>query len=71
MRKKKIDDEDFEILGYGAFGIVYSGFYGDCQVALKEINLKSNNGLTKENALKEALVLISLRHPGVLNYYGY
>ncbi len=72
MKKKKInDDEDFEILGNGAYGIVYSGFYGDCQVALKEIELNSDIGLTKENALKEAIVLLSLRHPGVLNYYGY
>ncbi len=40
-------------------------------MALKEIELKSDIGLRKEHALKEALVLLSLRDPGVLNYNGY
>jgi serine/threonine protein kinase len=71
VKKKILEDGTAEYVGNGAYGIVYSGFYGNCQVALKEIELKSDIGLTKENALKEAEVLLSLRHPGVLNYYGY
>ncbi len=54
---------------YTSFGIVYLGLYASKQVALKEVEL--NQGESKELILKEIRFLMSLRHPSIINGYGY
>ncbi|KAL4243918.1 hypothetical protein ABKN59_011583 [Abortiporus biennis] len=54
-------------LGEGGFGIVYEGEYCGSPVAVKVLN-RSN---TREDINKEFTIWKSLRHPRIVQFYGY
>jgi serine/threonine protein kinase len=69
LEKMKDNEGNNIILGKGEFGIVYMASYGERRVALKEIEI--NQKISKEKILDEVRFLMSLRHPNVMNGYGY
>jgi serine/threonine protein kinase len=60
-----------EIIGEGASGLVFSGFYMDMEVAIKQITVHEGDleGVVDE-ARKEAEILSKMLHPHILRFYG-
>lgn len=64
------------LLGRGTFGHVYLGFNSESgeMCAMKEVTLFSDDAKSKESAQQlgqEIMLLSQLRHPNIVQYYGY
>ncbi len=70
VRKLKYENGDDILLGEGATGKVYLGLYGEREVAIKEF-LVTNDPDLKNMALEEATIQTQVKHPNIINYYGF
>lgn len=69
---EKIDMDNVQLgapIGRGAFGEVFAGKYGGDDVALKK--LSSEALVSKDKFFAEIHLLAQLRHPRIVNVYGY
>ena len=56
-------------VGFGCFGVVYKGMWQDAiDVALKQVTKDDDEGL--EEFAGEVEMLLNLRHPNVIRFYG-
>ncbi|KXZ56095.1 hypothetical protein GPECTOR_2g977 [Gonium pectorale] len=63
-----------EVLGAGAYGVVYRGFWKGLSVAVKTLRFSDRmygNERARKSALKEAAICCSLHHPNVVSTYTY
>jgi serine/threonine protein kinase len=70
VRKAKYENGEDIRIGSGATGIVYLGLYGERQVAIKEFDVTDDPDL-KKIALEEAIIQTQIKHPNIINYYGF
>jgi serine/threonine protein kinase len=70
VRKVKFDNGEDIRIGNGATGVVYLGKYGERQVAIKEFDITNDPDL-KKIALEEASIQSQIKHPNIINYYGF
>jgi hypothetical protein len=59
-----------EVLGQGAFGIVFRGKYDGAEVAIKQMPIGQGNDVFDNEVQREMSALTRLRCPYVVTYYG-
>ena len=59
------------MIGRGAFGVVYQGWWRGLEVAIKTILMSHHDPSLQEKALMEAALASSVVHPNVVSMYDY
>ena len=68
------NDRTTALLGSGQFGGVHIGVWnspkGQCEVAIKTLNLSSTHPDAKIKFLQEAAIMAQFKHPNIIQLYG-